>query len=248
MIRSSVDLPPPDGPEQRGQLAGRDRDVDVVEGDEVAERLGDVGDLDAHAVVLLRAQQGDDHDAEHARGRQHEGGRVGGLLVEVLVLLLDDERRRLGLAGEVAGHDLDGAELPQGAREREDHAVDDRPLDAGQRDPQEGLAGVGPEAAGGLLLVVADLGQDRHDLADDQRQGHEAGRHDHARRTEDDLEAGASRVGPNQPCARCRPAAGRGPRRPATPTAVRRSAPTAPACRGTRSAPAASRSSPRRPG
>ena len=42
MIRSRVDLPPPDGPEQRGQLTGRDGDVDVVQGDEVAEPLGDV--------------------------------------------------------------------------------------------------------------------------------------------------------------------------------------------------------------
>ena len=42
MIRSSVDLPPPDGPEQRGELPGRDGHGDVVEGDEVAERLVDV--------------------------------------------------------------------------------------------------------------------------------------------------------------------------------------------------------------
>ena len=48
MMRSSVDLPPPLGPEQRGELPGGDADGHVVEGDEVAEALADVGDLDAH--------------------------------------------------------------------------------------------------------------------------------------------------------------------------------------------------------
>src|SRR3712207_8533768 len=37
--------------EQRGQLPGRDREVDVLEGDEVAEALADAGDLDAHDAV-----------------------------------------------------------------------------------------------------------------------------------------------------------------------------------------------------
>ena len=91
------------------------------------------------------------------------------------------ERRGLGLAGEVAGDDLDRAELAEGAGQAQHDAVHDGPLDAGQRDPPERLAGAGAEAAGRLLLVVADLGEHRHDLADDQRQRHEAGGHDHAR-------------------------------------------------------------------
>ncbi len=100
---------------------------------------------------------------------------------------------------DVAGDHLDGAELAQRAGEAEDDAVHDRPLDAGQGDPAEGLPGVGPEAACGLLLVVAHLLQHRHDLADDQRQRHEDRRHDHAGRGEDHLEAGVSSHGPNQP-------------------------------------------------
>ena len=103
---------------------------------------------------------------------------------------------------------------------------------------------VGTEAAGRLLLVVADLVEDRDDLADHQRQRHEAGRHDHAGRVEDDL---AARRPPasarTSRCARCRRAAAPARPRPATPTAARRSAPTAPACPGTRSAPAGARSS-----
>jgi hypothetical protein len=39
MMRSSVVLPQPEGPEQGDQLAGRDVEVDVVERLEIAERL-----------------------------------------------------------------------------------------------------------------------------------------------------------------------------------------------------------------
>ena len=91
-------------------------------------------------------------------------------------------------AGDVARDDADRAVLTEGPGEAEHHAVDDRPLDAGQGDPPERLGTVGSEAAGGLLLVVADLGQHRDDLADHQGQRHETGRHDHAGRGVDDVE------------------------------------------------------------
>ena len=51
MIRSSVDLPEPLGPEQRGERAVGDLQRDVVERDEVAERLADVAYGD-HASSL----------------------------------------------------------------------------------------------------------------------------------------------------------------------------------------------------
>ena len=101
---------------------------------------------------------------------------------------------------DVAGDDLDRAELAERAGQAEHDAVHDRPLDAGQGDPPERLPGVGAEAAGGLLLVVADLLEHRHHLADHQRQGDEAGRHDHARSREDRPGSrAASSAGPNQP-------------------------------------------------
>ena len=53
MMRSRVDLPPPLGPEERGELPGGDADADVVERDEVAEALADVGDLDAQREPSL---------------------------------------------------------------------------------------------------------------------------------------------------------------------------------------------------
>ena len=52
MIRSSVDLPPPLGPSSAVSCPVGQRDGDVVEGDEVAELLGDAGDVDAHDVTL----------------------------------------------------------------------------------------------------------------------------------------------------------------------------------------------------
>ena len=93
-------------------------------------------------------------------------------------------------AEHVARDDLDRAELAQRAGQAEHDAVDDAPLDGGQRDPAEGLQRVGAEAAGGLLLLVADLLEHRHDLADHQRQRHEDGGQHDAGRGEDDLEAG----------------------------------------------------------
>ena len=54
MMRSSVDLPPPLGPSRAVSWpVGIDSD-DVVEGDEVAEALGDVADVDAHQAAFLR--------------------------------------------------------------------------------------------------------------------------------------------------------------------------------------------------
>jgi len=54
--------------EERGQLTGRDADVDVVQGDEVAELLGDTCDVDAHDCSLtLRSWVG---AAPRSRGRR----------------------------------------------------------------------------------------------------------------------------------------------------------------------------------
>ena len=46
------------GAEQRHQLAARDVETHVVERDEVAERLAQVADLDAHAAILSRSDVG----------------------------------------------------------------------------------------------------------------------------------------------------------------------------------------------
>ena len=102
-------------PEQRGQLAGRDGDVDVVEGDEVAELLGDAGDVDAHDVLsfgLGRSSATTTRQAMLTR-TSRKAIAYAASCCEVLVLLLDHEGGGLGLAGDVAGHDLDRAELTE---------------------------------------------------------------------------------------------------------------------------------------
>ena len=48
MMRSSVDLPEPLGPSSAVSDAALDVERDVVEGDEVAEALGDVAHEDGH--------------------------------------------------------------------------------------------------------------------------------------------------------------------------------------------------------
>ena len=50
MMRSRVDLPATAGPEQGRQLTAGHGQVDVVQGDEVAEALGDVSRFDPHQL------------------------------------------------------------------------------------------------------------------------------------------------------------------------------------------------------
>src|SRR5690349_11041596 len=77
-----------------------------------------------------RAEEG--HDDQAGDRDQHEEERDGVRpgLVEPLVVGLDGEGGGLGLPGQVAGHDLDRAELTDGPGGGEDDAVHDRPLDA----------------------------------------------------------------------------------------------------------------------
>ena len=58
IIRSVVVLPQPDGPEQREELAGLDHEVDVVDGDEIAELLAQCDELDPTAVTVAIAAGG----------------------------------------------------------------------------------------------------------------------------------------------------------------------------------------------
>ncbi len=53
MIRSSVVLPEPDGPSSATSSPFSISRLDIVERDEVAERLADVFDLDTHAAASL---------------------------------------------------------------------------------------------------------------------------------------------------------------------------------------------------
>ena len=128
-----------------------------------------------------------DEDGQH---RKQDRSCVGAGDVEVVVLVLDEERQRLGLARDPARDDGDRAELAERARARQHDAVGHAPADRRQGHPPEGLPSVGPERRGGLLLVVADLLQHGDHLAHHERQRDEDRRQDQAGRGEDDLDSG----------------------------------------------------------
>ena len=109
-------------------------------------------------------------------------------VLERVEALLDVQRRGLGLAGDAAGDDADGAELAERARRRQHDAVGHAPADRRQRDAPERLHAVRAERRRRLLLLGADLAQHRHDLAHDERQRDEDRREDHPRQREDDLD------------------------------------------------------------
>ena len=175
----------------------------------------------------LRADDRHDDDARRTDdGARRNDGRVGRLLLEVLVLLLDHQRGGLGLAVDVARHDLHGAELAERAGQAEHHAVDDGPLDRRQGDPPERLharwrRGCAPPAPARC----------RSPRAPARPRGSRAAATTNTVAMmmpglgEDDLEAVRPRAsGRTSRRGRCRRAPAPGRRRPATPTAAGRSA------------------------
>ena len=179
-------------PEQRGERAVRDLDVDILECGEVAEALRDVLRPDGHAAswrscagfTRLRATR-----TMTAMRGQEERGRVGAGLVVVVPVALDDERECLGLADDGARDDGDRAVLAERACRGEHDAVGQRRADRRQRDAPERLQLRRPERRGGMLLLLADLAQHRYQLARDERQADERRRDRDRREREHDLVA-----------------------------------------------------------
>ena len=189
MMRSRVDLPEPDGPSSAVSEPLSTSSETSSSAWKLAEPLRDVADLDRHQLPPSGFKQGHGEQDDHGDRGEHERDAVGAREVEVLVVVLDAQRRRLGLAFDVAGDDRDGAVLAEAAGGRQDDAVDDRPADRRQRDPPERLPAGCAERVRGLLLLVADLAQRRHDLARDERQRDEDRRDHHRRQREEDLDA-----------------------------------------------------------
>ena len=67
---------------------------------------------------------------------------------------LDLQRHGVGLAADVAGDHRHRAELAHGAGVAEQHAVEQRPFDVGQRHPEEGLPAAGAERQRRLLVAA----------------------------------------------------------------------------------------------
>ena len=141
MIRSSVDLPEPLGPSRAVSEPPSTSSETSSRAPEVAEPLGDVArPRSTSRSFLLRAEQR--HRDEHDDGRSTASTSeiaVRAWQVEVLVGVLDAERRRLGLALEMPGDDRDRAVLAEAARGRQHDAVDHRPADRRERDAPERL-------------------------------------------------------------------------------------------------------------
>src|SRR5207248_3928966 len=138
---------------------------------------------------LLGLEDAHRDQGQYGQSGQEHGARVGPGQVEGLVGVLDVSRQRLGLAGDPARDDADGAELPERAGGGEDDAVCDRPEDRRQRDPPEHLERRRAERRGGLLLLGADLAQHRHHLADDEGERDEDRREHHRRKREEHPDA-----------------------------------------------------------
>src|SRR5690349_15127493 len=113
MMRSRVDLPPPEGPSRAvswpvGRLtvtssrATKSPNFLVTPVTSILM----VSSGFRVSVALLGTQEGDHDDAGDAHEDQQEGRRVCRRLLEVLVLRLDHQGCGLGAAGDVARHDL----------------------------------------------------------------------------------------------------------------------------------------------
>src|SRR5919109_551479 len=177
MTRSSVDFPLPLGPSS----AVRDPLAIASETSSSATCLPKRFDTWRTAIDIrdllvcawLEDVHGDERDDREQR--QHERGRVRRHLVETEILLVDVDGEGLGLAGEPAGDDRDRAVLAERAGGREHDPVRDSPADRWQRDAPERLRARRPQGPRDLLLVGAHLPEDRHDLADDERERYEHG-------------------------------------------------------------------------
>ena len=139
------------------------------------------------------------------QGEQSETGEddrsgVGAGQVEGLEALLDVQRERLGSPDDLARDDRDGAVLAERACGREDDAVGRRPSGSpGASRARTSASGEAPSVAAACSCSVADLAQDRGDLADDEGQRDEDGREHHPREGEDDADPCSASQPPIQP-------------------------------------------------
>ena len=133
----------------------------------------------------------DDRLDQQRHQRQDRQQRRHGERSDRLVFVVehfDVQRHRVGLAANVARDHRHRAEFAHRPRIAQDHAVQQAPLDVGQRHAPEGLPAGRAEHDGGLLLVGALRLHQRDQLPRDERKGHEHGRQHDAGHGEDDLD------------------------------------------------------------
>ncbi len=217
MMRSSVVLPQPEGPSSATSSPEGNVQADVVQRGEAAEALRDVADFDAHDGCSLRKfrrclacspprlplDQTLEHQRHQRQASEQRGHGEGGREVVLVVENLDVQRHGVGLAADVPGHDRHRAELAHGAGVAQDHAVEQAPLDVGQRHAPEDLPAGGAEHARRFFLLGALRLHQRDQLARDERKGDEDRRQHDAGHGEDDLDvvraAARARTSPAAP-------------------------------------------------
>ena len=109
------------------------------------------------------------------------------------------QRHRVRQAADVAGHDRHGAKLPHRPRVAEDDAVQQTPLDIGQRHPPERLPATRAEHDRGLLFIRALRLHQRDQLAGHERKGDKDRRQNDARYRKDNLDVVLIQPGAQQP-------------------------------------------------
>ena len=98
------------------------------------------------------------------------------------------QRHRVGQPADVARHHRHRAKLTHRPRIAQDHAVQQAPLDVGQRHAKEGLPTRCTQHDGGLLLFAALCLHERNQLTRHERKSDENGRQHNAWHGKDDLE------------------------------------------------------------
>jgi hypothetical protein len=141
-----------------------------------------------HLALVAPLDHRLDHQRDQRQYRQQRGHGEGGHRLVFVVEHFHVQRHGVGLAADVTRHHRHRAELAHGARVAQDHAVQEAPLDVGQRHAPEGLPAGRAEHDGGLLLVGALRLHQRNELARDEREGHEHGGQHDAGHGEDDLD------------------------------------------------------------
>ena len=148
-MRSSVVLPEPEGPSSATQFARpissetpRRAGVAV----EVLGRFCTVADRHGHGVPPLSGAAGGElagvapfeqrfeTSVTRASPASSDGDREGGDEIILVVENFDLQRHGVGQAANMAGDDRHRAEFAHGAGIAEQHAVEQRPFDVGQRD------------------------------------------------------------------------------------------------------------------
>src|SRR5215210_6616299 len=187
MTRKSVDLPLPLGPRSAVREPLAIASETLSRATKLPNRF--VTLRTAIAIRLLLSEQVHRQKSQDSQHREDDGRRVRPDGVERLEALVDVQRQRLRSTGQPTRDDGDCAVLAEGTRGREDDAVGEAPANRGQRHAPERRERGRSESPGGLLLLLSDLAEDRHDLADDEGEGDEDRRQGHSGKREDDADA-----------------------------------------------------------